>query len=151
MPSPWGSNSKHTGVSNYRLTHLRTCTINLLNISWAGVSSSVGSAAPHSARVGAQPACGVFPRTSALMAGQKQFITPPRAAAATELKLQTLRLSWTDHFQVTRLPRCSCHTGPCRAPGHKAFVSHISLMIGNSLHSASRTFPEFQWADSNSC
>ena len=40
---------------------------------------------------------------------------------------------------------------PCGAPGHKAFVSPISLIIGNSLHSASMTFPEFQWADSRRC
>ena len=32
---------------------------------------------------------------------------------------------------------------PCGALGHKAFVSPISLIIGNSLHSASMTFPEF--------
>ena len=30
-------------------------------------------------------------------------------------------------------------------------VSPISLITGNSLHSASMTFPEFQWADSSSC
>ena len=30
-------------------------------------------------------------------------------------------------------------------------VSPMSLIIGNSLHSASMTFPEFQWADSSSC
>ena len=29
-------------------------------------------------------------------------------------------------------------------------VSSISLLIGNSLHSASMTFPEFQWVDSSS-
>ena len=29
--------------------------------------------------------------------------------------------------------------------------SPISLITGNSLHSASMTFPEFQWADSSSC
>ena len=40
---------------------------------------------------------------------------------------------------------------PCGAPGHKAFVSPIYLIIGNSLHSASMTFPEFQWADSSHC
>ena len=36
------------------------------------------------------------------------------------------------------------------APGHKAFLSNVSLIIGNSLHSPSVTFPEFQWADPSS-
>jgi len=31
-----------------------------------------------------------------------------------------------------------------------AFVSPISLIIGNSLHAVFMTFPEFQWADSSS-
>ena len=30
-------------------------------------------------------------------------------------------------------------------------VSPSSLIIGNSLHSASMTFPEFHWADSSRC
>ena len=30
-------------------------------------------------------------------------------------------------------------------------VSPISLITGRSLHSASMTFPESQWADSSSC
>ena len=41
--------------------------------------------------------------------------------------------------------------GPCRSLGHKAFVSPIALMTGNSLLSASMTFPKFQWTDLNSC
>ena len=41
---------------------------------------------------------------------------------------------------------------PCGAPGHKSLsVSTVFLFIGNRFHSASRTFPEFQRADSNSC
>ena len=35
-------------------------------------------------------------------------------------------------------------------PGHKAFMSSVSLIIGNSPHSPSVTFPEFQWADPSS-
>ena len=34
--------------------------------------------------------------------------------------------------------------------GKSPFVSPISLIIGNSLPSASMTYPEFQWADSSS-
>ena len=42
--------------------------------------------------------------------------------------------------------------GPCGAPGHKSlFVSPVFLLVGNRLHSASVTFPEFQRAGSNSC
>ena len=38
------------------------------------------------------------------------------------------------------------------APGLKSLsVSPISLITGNSLQSASMTYPEFQWAGSNSC
>ena len=40
---------------------------------------------------------------------------------------------------------------PCGAPAHKAFVSPLSLIPGNSLHSASMTFPDLQWADSSGC
>ena len=44
---------------------------------------------------------------------------------------------------------------PCRALwdswAQSLFMSAIFLTIGNNLHSASRTFPEFQWADSSSC
>ena len=43
------------------------------------------------------------------------------------------------------------HAGPCGAPGHKAFMSPILFIIGNSLYSASGNFSEFQWADSSSC
>ena len=41
------------------------------------------------------------------------------------------------------------HT-PGGVPGHKACAPHF-LITGNRLHSASMTFPEFQWADSSSC
>ena len=44
---------------------------------------------------------------------------------------------------------------PCRALwgswAQSLFISPIFLIIGNNLHSASRTFPEFQWADLSSC
>ena len=44
---------------------------------------------------------------------------------------------------------------PCRVLwgswAQSLFMSPIFLIIGNSLHSASRTFPEYQWADSSSC
>ena len=40
---------------------------------------------------------------------------------------------------------------PYGDPGHKAFVAPISLIIGNSLLSASMAFSWFQWADSSSC
>ena len=33
----------------------------------------------------------------------------------------------------------------------ETFCVPISLIMGNSLHSSSMTFPEFQWADSSSC
>ena len=39
--------------------------------------------------------------------------------------------------------------GPLGPPGHKGFL--CPPIIGNSLHSASMTFPDFQWADSSSC
>ena len=38
--------------------------------------------------------------------------------------------------------------GPCGAPGHKAFLCPHFF---DYLHSASMTFPVFQWADSSSC
>lgn len=77
-PSPWGSNSKHIGVSNYGLTHPRTCTINLLNIALAArfILSRTICIAFTQGRSPANLSC--IPRVSALTPGQKQFITPQR-------------------------------------------------------------------------
>ena len=48
-----------------------------------------------------------------------------------------------------RQPNPFCYwnrAGPCGAPGHKSLsVPPISLITGNRLHSASKTFPELQW------
>lgn len=43
------------------------------------------------------------------------------------------------------------HAGLYGAPGHKVFVSPISLILGNNIHSASMAFPEPQGSDSSSC
>ena len=43
------------------------------------------------------------------------------------------------------------YAGHSGAPGTRPFLSTMSLVIGNNLHSASMAFSEFHWADTSSC
>ena len=40
---------------------------------------------------------------------------------------------------------------PVGPPGYTSFLRPHCLLLGNRLHSASETFPEFQRADANNC
>lgn len=90
------------------LTHQRTCTINLLNISPAGIhrlgrTICTSFTQDQSA---ANPPC-IPTRISTLMPAQKQFKSPQcRCCVCNGAKLQTLPLSWTGHFWVTLYPPC---------------------------------------------
>ena len=53
-------------------------------------------------------------------------------------------------FQIVIYSYDDTEQGPVGLLGKSPFVSPISLIIGNSLPSASMTYPEFQWADSSS-
>ena len=86
--------------------------------------------------------CSSGSQTSKKLTSELPVCSSSRNVLSLPVIIHSLTHSWQQYRS---------HAGPVGPWAQSLSVSPIFLIIGNSLHSASRSFPEFQRAGSNSC